>query len=78
MTYCGQTIDLLFGNPNLRTRAGLVERTIGSLKQIIKALLPEGIGLKEALRRALGNLRLTPHSKNKLTPFILAENQILN
>ena len=64
-------IDLLYGTPNIHTRTGLVERTIGSLKQLIKAFLSEGIGLKEALMRALENLRLTPHSKIKLTPFEL-------
>ena len=48
--FCGRlNIDLLFGTPNLHTRTGLVERTIGSIKQIMKALLLEKIGLKEAL-----------------------------
>ena len=48
-----------------------MERTIGSLKQLIKAFLSKGIGLKEALTRAIGNLRLTTRSKIKLTPFEL-------
>ena len=70
--FCGRlNIDLLYSTPNIHTRTGLVERTIGSLKQLIKAFLSEGVGLKEALIRALGNLRLTPHSKIKITPFEL-------
>ena len=70
--FCGRlNIDLWHSTPNLHTRTGSVERTIGSLKQLMKAFLSDGFGIKEALNRALGNLRLTPHSKIKLTPFEL-------
>ena len=70
--FCGRlNIDLWYSTPNLHTRTGSVERTIGSLKHLMKAFLSEGFGIKEALNTALGNLRLTPHSKIKLTPFEL-------
>ena len=41
------------------------------MKQLVKTFLSEKFGLKESVRRALGNLRLKPHSKIKLTPFEL-------
>ena len=34
-------IELKFGTPNLQTRTGMLERTIGFIEQILKTLLPD-------------------------------------
>ena len=48
---CGRlNIVLEIRTPNLHTRTGPVERTIGLIKQIIKALASEKIGLKGSVR----------------------------
>ena len=52
--FCGQyNIELEFGTPNLHTRTGLVERTIGSIKNLVKTFLSENFGLKDSVRKAL-------------------------
>ena len=55
----------------MHSRTVLVERTIGSIKHLVKTFLSENFGLKDSVRKALGNLRLKPHSKIKLSPFEL-------
>ena len=50
---------------------GMVERTIGSLKNYVLTYLRENKNHKfgSMISRALSALRLVPHSKTNLTPF---------
>ena len=50
---------------------GMVERTIGSIKNYVLTYLQENKNYKfgEMISRALSALRFVPHSKTKLTPF---------
>ena len=60
-----------YGTPNLHTGTGLVERTIQSLKNLIKTNLEETQNLRESLNKALYVPRFTIHSEMKKTPFEL-------
>ena len=55
----------------MHTDTGLVERTIQSLKNLIKANLEETQNLRESLNKALYVFRFTTHSETKTTPFEL-------
>ena len=58
-----------YGTPNLHTGTGLVERTIQSLKNLIKANLEDTQNLRESLNEALYVLRFATHTQMKKTPF---------
>ena len=60
-----------YGTPNLHTGTGLVERTIQSKKNLVKAYLEKKQNLVESLNKALYLLRFTTHSEIKKTPFEL-------
>ena len=60
-----------YGTANLHTSTGLAERTIHSLKNLLKANLEDGINLRNSLDKALYVLRFTTHSKLQKTPFEL-------
>ena len=64
-----QNIIRKYGTPNLHTGTGLVERTIQSLKNLIKANLEDTQNLRESLNKALYVLRFTTHTEMKKTPF---------
>ena len=66
-----QTIIREYGTPNFHTGTGLVERTIQSLKNLIKANLEDIRNLRENLSKALYVLRFTTHAERKKTPFEL-------
>ena len=59
------------GTPNLHTGTGLVERTIQSLKNLIKTNLEETQNLRESSNKALYIVRFTIHSEIKKTSFEL-------
>ena len=64
-------IDRKYGTPNLHSGTGLVERTIQSMNNLIKANLEEKPNLHESLNKALYVLRFTIYSEIKKTPFEL-------
>ena len=64
-----QNIIRKYGTPNLHTGTGLVERTIQSLKNLVKANLEGTQNLHESLNKALYVLRFTTHTEMKKTPF---------
>ena len=65
-----QNIIRKYGKPNLHTGTGLVERTIQSLKNLIKANLEDTQNLRESLNKALYVLRFTfTHTEMKKNPF---------
>ena len=71
-SFCNEyNIIRKYSTPNLHTGTGLVERTIQSLKKLIKTNLEETQNLRESLNKALYILRFTVHSKIKKTPFEL-------
>ena len=70
MNFCNEhKIIREYGTPNLHTGTGLVERTIQSLKNLIKANLEDTQNLHESLNKALYVLRFTTHTEMKKTPF---------
>ena len=58
-----------YGTANLHTGTGLAERTIQSLKNLLKANLEDGINLRDSLDKALHVLRFTIYSEIQKTPF---------
>ena len=64
-----QNIIRKYGTPNLHTGTGLVERTIHSMKNLIKANLENTQNLRESLKKALYVLRFTTHTEMKKKPF---------
>ena len=60
-----------YGTPNLHTGTGLVERTIQSLKNLIKTNFEQTQNLRESLNKTLMVLRFNTHSETKKTPFEL-------
>ena len=70
--YCTKrNIELQFGTANLHTGTGLVERTIQSLKNLIKANMKDKLDLKSSLDRALKVLRFTKKNGSDKSPFEL-------
>ena len=64
-----QNIIRKYGTPTLHTGTGLVERTIQSLKNLIKANLEDTQNLRESLNKALYVLCFTTDTERKKTPF---------
>ena len=70
--YCNENnITRKYGTANLHTGTGLAERTIQSLKNLLKANLEDGTNLRNSLDKALNLLRFTTHSELRKTPFEL-------
>ena len=70
--FCKQyNIQRITGLPYIHTATGLVERTIQSLKNLIRTNLEDGIGLVESINRALFVMRFTIHTGKGKTPFEL-------
>ena len=70
--YCNENnIIRKYGRANLHTGTGLVERTIQSMKNLLKANLEDGTNLRNSLDKALHVLRFTTHSELQKTPFEL-------
>ena len=70
--YCNENnITRKYGTVNLNTATGLAERTIQSLKNLLKANLEDGTNLRNILDKTLYVLRFTTHSELQKTPFEL-------
>ena len=70
--YCNENnIIRKYGTANLHTGTGMAERTIRSLKNLLKANLEDGINLRNSLDKALYVLRFTIHLELQKTPFEL-------
>ena len=70
--YCKKKgIKHILGLPNLHTATGLVERTIQTLKNYIKANREDGKNLTESLQLALRTIRTTIHTRTGKSPFEL-------
>ena len=70
--YCNENnITRKYGTANLHTGTGLAERTIQSMKNLLKANLEDGTNLRNSLDKALHLLRFTTHSELQKTPFEL-------
>ena len=70
--YCNENnLTRKYGTANLHIGTGLAERTIQSLKNLIKANLEDGTNLRNNLDKALYVLRYTAHSELQKTPFEL-------
>ena len=70
--YCNENnITRKYGTANLHTGTGLAERTIQSMKNLLKANLEDGTNLRNSLDKALYVLRFTTHSELQKTPFEL-------
>ena len=71
-SYCKQEyIHRIRSTPNLRTGTGLVERTIRTIKDLIRANLQDGLSFSHSLMTAIKSIRMTPNNHLKLTPFEL-------
>ena len=64
-----------YGTPKLHTGTGLVERTIQSMKNLIKANLEEAQNLRASLNKALYVFRFTNHSET--TFWLIAWNRVM-
>ena len=71
-SFCKQEyIQRIRSTPNLHTGTGLVERTIRTIKDLIRANLQDGLLFSHSLMAAIKTIRMTPNSRLKLTPFEL-------
>ena len=71
-SFCKQEyIQRIRSTPNLHTGTGLVERTIRTIKDLIRANLQDGLSFQHSLMVAIKTIRMTPNSRLKLTPFEL-------
>ena len=71
-SFCNyEDIELIKSPVKDHRATGMVERTIGSIKNYVLTYLQENQNYKfgEMIFRALSALRFVPHSKTKLTPF---------
>ena len=64
-------IQRIRSTPHLHTGTGLVERTIRTIKDLIRANTQDGLSFSDSLMLAIKTIRMTPNSKLKLTPFEL-------
>ena len=67
----GEKIKRIRCTPNLHTGTGLVERTILTIKSLIRDNLEDGLTFEESVQLAVKTIRQTPHSKLNMTPFQL-------
>ena len=67
----GEHIKRIRSTPNLHTGTGLVERTIRSIKDLIRTNLQDGLNFTDSVKLAVKTMRLTPNSRLKITPFEL-------
>ena len=80
-SFCNyEGIELIKSPVQDHRATGMVERSIGSIKNYVLTYLQENKNYKfgEMISRALSALRFVPHSKTKLTPLkhIMEEKQI--
>ena len=71
-SFCNyEGIELIKSPVKDHRATGMVERTIGSIKNYVLTYVQENQNYKfgEMISRALSALRFVPHSKTKLTPF---------
>ena len=71
-SFCSrERIKRVRSTPNLHTGTGLVERTIRTIKDLIRTNTQDGLCFNESLNEAIKTMRMTPNTKLKITPFEL-------
>ena len=65
----GENIKRIRCAPNLHTGAGLVERTIRTIKSFTRANMADGLTFDDGVQLAIKTIRQTPHNRLKMTPF---------